>query len=212
MKHETRIELLHRSWARCWSGVGAAHPNDALRDELISAYEQAHRSYHTLQHLCECLSLLDAHRDAAQRPDEVELALWFHDAVYNVRAGDNELKSAEWAAEALQSAHVAPATIARLQNHILATRHAVLPEAGDQTLLVDIDLAILGAAVDRFDEYEDQVRREYRWVPDFLFRSKRREILEEFLLRQPLYGTPQLRDCLEASAHANLRRAIDRLS
>jgi len=56
------------------------------------------------------------------------------------------------------------------------------------------------------------VRREYRWVPDCLLQSKRREILEEFLLRQPLYGTPQLRDCLEAAAHANLRRAIDRLS
>ena len=150
-------------------------------------------------------------RDVADRPAEVELALWFHDAIYNVRANDNELKSAAWATAAMQAAKVAAATIARIDAHIMATRHAVLPEPGDQTLLVDIDLSILGAAPDRFEEYEQQVRREYRWVPDFLFRRKRREILEEFLQRRPLYGTARVRDRLEVPAHANLRRAIERL-
>jgi len=211
MTDADRIALLQRSWSRCWSGVGAAQANDALRDELLAAYGQAHRSYHTLQHLTECLQLFDEYRDVAEWPAEVELALRFHDAIYNVRANDNELKSAAWASAAMQTAKVAVATTARIDAHIMATRHAVLPEAGDQTLLVDIDLSILGATTARFEEYEQQVRREYRWVPDFLFRRKRREILEEFLQRKPLYGTARVRDRLEAAAHANLRRAIERL-
>ena len=140
--HDAGVE----SWCIASGRCAARRTHSGIR---TGSSEQAHRSYHTLQHLAECLSLLDAHQDAAKRPDEVELALWFHHAAYNVRAGDNELKSAEWAAEALQSAHADPAAIARLQNHILATRHAVLPEAGDQTLLVDFHRAILGA-VDRF--------------------------------------------------------------
>jgi predicted metal-dependent HD superfamily phosphohydrolase len=79
-------------------------------------------------------------------------------------------------------------------------------------LLVDIDLSILGAAPERFDEYETQVRAEYRWVPDFMFKPKRREILGEFLARDRIYATPVLRAQLEAHARMNLARSIARLA
>jgi predicted metal-dependent HD superfamily phosphohydrolase len=175
---------------------------------LIAAYEESQRRYHTLQHLGECLSLFDTYRALAVEPDEVEMSLWFHDAIYAVRASDNEEKSAKWAESSLRSANVKEERIARVRKHILATRHAVLPEGQDQALLVDVDLSILGASPERFDEYEAQVKAEYGWVPDFLFRRKRREILAEFLARAPIYSTPLLRERLEAQAHANLARSI----
>jgi predicted metal-dependent HD superfamily phosphohydrolase len=110
----------------------------------------------------------------------VELALWFHDAVYAVRNHDNEEQSASWAQASNERAGLPNAVGERLHRLILATKHDAEPTSRDAALLVDVDLAILGAAPERFDEYERQVREEYSWVPGFLFRRKRREILEGY--------------------------------
>ncbi len=178
---------------------------------LLAAYAEPQRHYHTGQHLSECLGLLDQHLALANEPGEVELALWFHDAIYDVRANDNELKSAEWAVRELQQAGVASERIQRVQELILATRHSARPEEPDQALLVDVDLSILGAPRARFEEYEHQVRAEYAWVPEPLFRQKRRAVLSEFLSRRPIYNTQQLLSALENQARANLSWSLQQL-
>jgi predicted metal-dependent HD superfamily phosphohydrolase len=83
-----------------------------------------------------------------------------------------------------------------------------LPATPDQCWLVDIDLSILGAVPARFDEYERQVRDEYAFVPEELFRRKRAEVLAGFVARARIYSTPFFRDRLEAPARANLGRSI----
>lgn len=178
---------------------------------LVSAYEELQRKYHTVQHLTECLQLFEQNLDLAIEPAEVEISLWFHDAIYNVTASDNEAKSAEWAATELTKAGVSPERVDRVRKHILATRHAVLPEGQDQALLIDIDLSILGAPRPRFEEYEVQVRAEYAWVPGFLFRRKRRSVLAEFLERDPIYNTTRLRKALEIRARENLAYSLRQL-
>ena len=75
-------------------------------------------------------------------------------------------------------------------------------------MLVDIDLAILGAPPARFDEYEREVRAEYARVPDFLFRAKRKEILQAFRARPAIYSTAPMRERLETRARANLARSL----
>jgi predicted metal-dependent HD superfamily phosphohydrolase len=90
----------------------------------------------------------------------------------------------------------------------MATRHQDVPDTSDEALLVDIDLGILSASSDRYDEYEEQVRREYRWVPGFVFRRRRVEILRSFLAREAVYHTSWFREHRESSARANLGRAI----
>jgi predicted metal-dependent HD superfamily phosphohydrolase len=201
--HPIDLEFL-----QAWRAVGARGEADACLEALRRAWREPQRHYHSLQHLSECLDLLRAHRDSAQRPDELVLALWFHDAVYAPRAKDNEQRSADWARQALDEAGADPATTARIHALILDTAHAADPAPGDPSLLVDIDLAILGAAPERFAEYERQVRAEYAWVPGFLYRYKRRQLLREFAKRDPLYRTPALRERLEEQARINLARAI----
>jgi predicted metal-dependent HD superfamily phosphohydrolase len=139
------------------------------------------------------------------------MAFWFHDAVYDVLANDNEERSADWAEEELLVAGVFHERTLRVKTLILATRHSSPPESPDQQFFVDIDLAILGAPVERFNEYESQIREEYRWVPDPLYREKRSDILRQFLARTPIYHTPALRDALESRARENLSAAINRL-
>ncbi len=196
------------SWRRCWAGLGAAGEGHALMQRLLAAWDEPQRKYHTRQHLGECLALFERCRAVAQRPAEVELALWFHDAVYALRGQDNEARSAAWAQAELSTAGVEAEAIARIHGHIMATCHAALPVGADQQLLVDIDLSILGAPQPRFLEYEEQVRAEYGWVPGFLFRRKRREILLAFLARQPIYATAIVREAIEARARENLAQSI----
>ena len=200
--------LFVRSWARAWQGLHADGVGLALRDSLLEAWNEPHRHYHTRRHLHDCLALLEPSLSLAEHPAEVEMALWFHDAIYDPKAAENELRSAEWAARALAEAGVASQARARVHALVMATRHAVEPAGADQQLLVDVDLAILGADRERFDEYEVEVREEYAWVPGPVFRHKRREILSQFLSRPRIYSTAGFIERFEEPARENLAHAI----
>ncbi|WP_374354590.1 hypothetical protein [Chitinimonas sp.] len=194
-------------WESSWAMLGLeADPECFVR--LMTSYAEPHRHYHTQQHLAECLALIQQVRNKLEHPAEVELALWFHDAIYAPLRHDNELRSADWAREVLLIAGADLELADRVHSLIMATRHTAEPLGPDAQLLVDIDLAILGAPPERFAEYERQVRAEYRHVPTFLFRRKRRELLQRFLARPVLYGSAKLRERFEAGARANLLAAV----
>ena len=195
-------------WSAAWRDLALPVPSPAVLDALLRAWAEPHRRYHTLQHLAECLALFERERALAERPGEVALALWFHDAVYDTSRHDNEAASAAWASRVLHGAGASGEVVERVQSLILATCHDGVPATADARLLVDIDLAILGAAPARFDEYERQIRAEYAFVPEARFRTKRAEILRGFLERPALYVTAALAGRLEATARANLAQAI----
>ena len=204
------MDALHRSWQRACCTTGVKSDED-LFAQLVAAYQQPQRKYHTLEHLRECLARFEPVLDLAPHPGEVELALWFHDAVYEVRGQDNELQSAEWARRSALAGGASAESAGRIHALIMATRHDALPAGADEQLLVDVDLSILGAAPERFDEYEHQVQAEFAWVPGWMFRSKRRAILDGFLARPFIFHTAHFRAALESQARENLRRSIARL-
>ena len=201
-------EARRAGWLDAWRELGTAAPGDALLAELQARYREPHRAYHTLQHLDECLENLARERSHAQRPAEIALALWFHDAIYDVHRHDNETRSAEWARQALLDAGAPAEAAERVHALVMATRHQAQPREADARLLVDIDLSILGAPAARFAEYERQIRIEYAHVPPEVFEPRRRLILGAFLAREPLYLTPSIRARLEAQARINLGRAL----
>ncbi|HEX6363367.1 MAG TPA: N-methyl-D-aspartate receptor NMDAR2C subunit [Albitalea sp.] len=205
---EPSADRLSASWQRMWSGLGARGDGQEVFAEVVARYEEPHRKYHDLQHLRECLDAFAAVAPLAERPAEVEAALWFHDAVYEIGRGDNEERSARWAQAGLAAAGAPAEAAGRVAALVRATRHATVPASNDERLVVDIDLAILGAAEERFAEYERQIRAEYATVPDAVFRHRRRAILQAFLDRPHVYGTAHFRERLEARARANLARAI----
>ena len=201
-------QALHANWTAAWQALGVAAPDDALRLELQRRYGEPQRHYHTMQHLGECLAWFDREQALAERPGEVALALWFHDAIYDVHAHDNEARSADWARQALQAAGASGAAAERVHALVMATRHDAVPEGRDAELLIDIDLSILGAERARFDEYERQVHAEYGFVPEEIRLPRRRAILQRFLDRPAIYATPRLHALLEARARENLQRSI----
>jgi predicted metal-dependent HD superfamily phosphohydrolase len=191
--------------------AGATGDRDAIFTDLVARYREPHRHYHTLDHVDACLGWLDWFWSAAEHPAEVELALWFHDAVYTPGATDNERRCARLARDQLGALGVDAAKAERVAKYVEATEH-VAPTIGDVGLVVDLDLTILGAPARDFDVFEQQIRREYAHVPDALYRLGRTHVLQGFDSRPHIYHVPQIREQLEAAARANLQRQIAVLS
>ena len=178
-------------------------------DDLVRRYGEPHRAYHNLHHVLACLEQAREIRDQFVAPGIAELALWYHDAIYDPHRADNEERSAALATERLSHLPGIAAAVAPL---ILATKHNHAPTAGDEALVVDIDLSILGAPEPAFVAYDTAIRREYRWVPRPLYRRKRREILQSFLDRRQIFATETFALRLERQARANLTKAVAQLS
>ena len=200
--------LFVRSWQRAWSGLGASGDGLAARDALLAAWGEPQRRYHTLRHLRDCLALLEPHLALAEHPAEVEIALWFHDAVYDTKAEDNEARSAQRADEALAGAGVPLATVQRVHALVMVTRHDAMPDSADERLLVDVDLAILGAEPAAYERYRTAVRAEYAHVTGDQWRAGRAAVLRSLLAKEPLYRTPTARDRWTTQAHRNLRAEL----
>jgi len=187
-------------------------PPAQIFDELVKGYSEAHRAYHTLQHLDECFSHLLPVRAQCVYPAEIELAIWFHDAIYDPKSSENEELSAEWAERVVITQGISMERAKRVRDLVMVTKHDAIPTSPDACVLVDVDLSILGSEVGRFDEYEDQIRREYSWVSEPVFRSTRASILEGFLLRSSIYSTDFFRKQLESRARKNIERPLVRLA
>lgn len=201
------ISIFDESWAQAWVDLGLAPPIK-LFDKLTSAYSEPPRHYHTQQHLTECLNLFSQVRNLAEHPGELAIALWFHDAIYDVQSQLNERQSADWALRALQDAHADAGVQQRVECLILATKHDTRPADKDQQLLVDIDLSILGANPERFAEYNEQVRAEYSWVPSLVYNMKRKKVLHSFLARPSIYNTSHFKERYEKQARINLETVM----
>ena len=196
------MSVFEESWALAWADLGLASTSK-LFDQLLCAYSEPQRHYHSQQHLAECLGLFSQVRHLATHPGEVAIALWFHDAIYDVRGKSNEQQSADWALRVLRGANADTRVQQRVERLIMATKHDATPTDCDQ-LLVDIDLSILGANPERFAEYDQQVRAEYSWVPGFIYNMKRKGVLKAFLARSSIYNTSYFRERYEQQARINL--------
>ena len=177
---------------------------------LEAAYAQPHRSYHTRRHIEQCLALLDQVDDLMDSERRVlTWAIWWHDAVYDPTASDNEARSAELARLDLRDLGATiheREEVARLIR--LTAVHAVEPEDRLGEILVSIDLAILGARPAAYDQYVEEVRAEYVHVPHDAWRQGRARVLRHFLEAPVLYPDPDLRARLETQARANLAREL----
>lgn len=206
--------LLINSWQRICEGfqLDVQHTDiSGVYDQLYTHYAEPERYYHNLQHLSDCLKLWQEVWPQSERPHELGLALWFHDAIYDPQRDDNEAKSAEWASAFLQQQWVSDEVVQRVHALIMTTQHHEA-EGKDQQLMVDIDLATLGSEPDQFDAYQQHIRQEYAFVPEETFMIKRKEILESFIQRPRLYLTPYFFDRFEKVARTNLTRALLQLS
>lgn len=185
-----------------------------LGERLLQRYSESGRHYHDARHVLSCLNALDAYMGNIHDPDALELAIWYHDAIYDPRAasGANEDDSAalfETEFGVMARELIETAEVKRL---ILATKHSAEPDDGDAALMIDIDLGILGADAVRYDTYAEDIRKEYAHVPDAEFAKGRAAVLREFLGRRSIYHTRHFKKLLEAPARENMMRELEAIS
>ena len=198
-------------WSRFWEILEAGGNPEPVYRLLSDLYSERHRAYHTLSHLTHCLDEFEEARHLAERPGEVEMALWFHDAIYDPRAKDNEQRSAELSRRIAKEAQLPEAFGKRVYDLVLATEHHGPPDGADARLLVDIDLSILGRPRYEFDDYETNIRKEYHFVPWTEYRLARSAVLLSFLNRPAIYSTYFFQQKYESRARANLEWSLSNL-
>jgi predicted metal-dependent HD superfamily phosphohydrolase len=208
-----RLDQLQTGWvsllARYAVEPAAAYP---VFDRLVAAYAEPHRCYHTVEHVNEVLKVAGKLADAATDPAAVQLAVWFHDAVYDPWTSDNEERSATLAGDLLRPLGVPEATLRHVAAMIRATAHTAAGEVdADTAVLLDADLAILGAEERRYARYAADIRREYTWVEESAYRAGRTKILQSFLDRPRIYRTERMHAVAERPARRNLRAEIQQL-
>lgn len=187
--------------------------DSATRERLRQLYNEHARHYHNYTHIADLLGQLTLHHEAFDDPEAVEAAILFHDAIYDSKAKDNEAQSAALADDWLRD-KVEPDRLARIVRMIEATAsHEVSGdhesgEALDTALFLDMDLSILATPQERYDAYEDAVRREYSWVEESIWRERRAEFLRHFLARPFIFHTGLYRAAHEADARTNMMRSL----
>jgi predicted metal-dependent HD superfamily phosphohydrolase len=202
-----RAELLVAArWRRRYPGL----PRVGV--DLLARYRDSRRCYHDVRHLADVVVRLDRLSDTGTPDDAVDLAAWFHDAVYGFDGGDNEGRSADLARRALTDHGLDPAVVDETARLVLLTRdHRVAADDRDGALLCDADLGVLALDAAAYDAYAARVRQEYADVDDEHFSAGRREVLERLLDRSALFGSPRARGW-EAPARANISRELRRLA
>ncbi len=187
---------------------------DAHRERLRVRYAEPHRAYHNQTHIDAMLAGLAAVRPVLKWPDAVELAIWFHDAIYDPAASDNEARSATLLLEEMGGL-ADPAMLAGAALLIrLTASHALPPDlppdwSADAAVFLDLDMAVLGADAASYDAYERGIAAEY--VPVFgaaRYGAGRRHFLEELLLRPRLFHTDEAHRRLDEAARRNIQRAL----
>lgn len=196
---------LKNEWARLTelSGVSLC---EAEFSNIVRAYSEPHRCYHTLRHLEHMLAILNE-----VNFDSVAglWAVWYHDYVYKPGASDNEIKSAEFAVEIMRRLGIDQSIIDKTTEIILATKdHNVKSTSVEMLTVLDADMAILGVNADKYEEYRMQVREEFKTTPDFLFKRGRFKFLEAVLAQDRIYKTDWFFRGYEQKARQNMSSEI----
>lgn len=183
------------------------HRIDPVLKYLRTIYRHPSRAYHNIDHIHGMLDRLDESRDLAEHPHRIELAIWFHDAVYDAKASDNEIKSAElWTRKMALFLDDEPLEWGR--RAIIATIDHLPNIDPDIQLLLDLDLAPLGVPYEAFKADTAAVRQEYSHVSDEAFKDGRRAFFSKLIKRPRLYGTDFWYERMENQARDNLKRVI----
>src|SRR4051812_16804184 len=191
------------AWQRIFPG------EETVGRDLLERWSQPHRRYHTPEHLALMLRVIDEHAELADDPDAVRLAAWFHDAVYEVFAADNEEQSAALAGTTLAALGLSASRVSEVARLVrLTAGHQVAPGDRNGGLLADADLAILASDSAGYARYAEAVRAEYAAVPDDVFRPGRAAILRKLADLPELFRVVPARADWTARARANLEAEI----
>ena len=188
----------------------------ALWQDIAMRYNETQRVYHSLQHIRQLFGQFEQVKHHLNEPHIIALALFYHDVIYTPTCVDNELKSAEYAVESLNSYLSAEqcqyiyALIMMTASHQIDKTDDWLDKSkkSDAAYLLDMDLSVLGASWSEYQQYAQAVRQEYAHISNVNYRVGRISVLKGLLAHQTLYLTDYYHSRLEEQARENIKREI----
>jgi predicted metal-dependent HD superfamily phosphohydrolase len=197
-----KIPLLNR-----WNTVLPGH--DALFLDLLDRWGEEHRKYHSRTHLLAVLEALDLLTEPEDPPRTVTLAAWFHDAIYNGIAGQDEEESAILAEERLRQAGLPETDVEEVARLVrLTSDHRPEPGDSDGALLCDADLSVLGGEPEEYGRYLAAVREDYAHIGDADFAAGRAAVVRHLLELEPLFNTERAKKLWLDAARRNLQSEL----
>lgn len=201
-------EVVAVRWRELTEGVQAEPAaRDSVLAEIVAAYEAGGRFYHRLEHVAALLALSREYAACIENRDAVDLAIIFHDVVYEATRSDNEEESARFARMRMAELGFAEQEIERVERYVLTTKHGTglqVAIENDLAYLLDFDLSILGASREVYATYVAAIRLEYAVYPDQVYRAGRAKVLRAFLAQTRIYRTELLYNRWEAHARENI--------
>ncbi|WP_296193084.1 MULTISPECIES: hypothetical protein [unclassified Psychrobacter] len=184
-----------------------------LWQDIAVRYNESQRAYHSLQHIWQLFAQFEQIKHHLNELHIIALALFYHDVIYDPTRSDNELKSGEYAVEALRP-YLSAAQCQYIYELIMMTANHRLAECSnarknfDAAYLLDMDLSILGACWLEYEQYAQAVRQEYAHVSTIDYRVGRMAVLKGLLAHPTLYLTDYYSTRLETQARQNIKREI----
>jgi predicted metal-dependent HD superfamily phosphohydrolase len=185
---------------------------EPIWEELAALYSEPNRYYHTMTHINKMCAALELYQQ--KPPIELCFAIFYHDAIYDTTKNDNEEASAELAVARMEKLGIEPSTRAITRDLILCTKSHHTPEGECSELsglFLDLDLLILGAAANEYENYSARIRKEWFWVPEDQYKLGRSKVLESFLTRPFIYFTDAIRSNFEHTARENIKNELKAL-
>jgi predicted metal-dependent HD superfamily phosphohydrolase len=204
------IQRLKKRWLSLSVKNGVYFQASEFND-VCEKYTTPQRHYHTLKHINSCLNLFDKIKHEFKDSLAIELALWLHDVIYNPKKDNNEEMSSLYARELLSRVGAKDTLIENVSHLIAATKHPYPADTMEEKYIIDIDLSILGTAMEEYDQYSAQIRKEYSYIPAFLYYRGRKKLLESFLSQNSVFNTEYFTHKFEHQARTNIKREISQL-
>ncbi len=178
---------------------------------LMSLYSPKHRPYHNLDHISISIDELHKVKHLSDNPDEIEFAIWMHDAIYNPKLEDNEEKSADLAQIIANAIGLPKEKGKRIYTLVMATKHNNYESTNDGKLIADIDMIILGVTKSEFDKYSREIEQEYSFVDKLTYTKHRIKFVKNMLAKDRIYQTDYFRNKYEQQARQNLTEHLREL-
>ncbi len=198
--------------------IGNKVTAEKIYEDIIKKYSARGRHYHNIGHIYKMCQLWLDNKKSFERPDSVFLAIVFHDIIYKSRKSDNEQKSALYFKEiALKYFdRMKEPFINRIMDLINLTKHDVRStreaiKHRDSKLLLDFDLSVLSSSEEEYEEYYNNIRKEYRIYPNFMYRPGRIKVLQSFLDKDKIYLSKEF-SSREKNAIKNIKNEINLLT
>ncbi|WP_438710442.1 HD domain-containing protein [Aquimarina muelleri] len=184
---------------------------ESLWSDINKQHSKKNRYYHNLYHLENLYHNLLEIKTRIKNWDIALFALFYHDYIYNVLKQDNEEQSAKKAEKILNTLKIEKKDITLCSKIIIATKGHNISKNSDINYFTDADLSILGNDWKTYEEYYKNVRKEYKYYPDFVYNKGRIKVLHHFINMPTIFKTSHFYNKFEVQAKENLQREIDLL-